>query len=193
MADNEKKGAYGGAYWDDLRSSATAINPPGAAADPDVDTSTGLLLFDAGSTELVFVAVQMPHGWIEGSTLVPHVHWMKTTAEAGDVSWRMRYRYANAGDVFSAWSSPVTVSSVVPGTPDNDTAEKHLISTFGDLSIPTGRLSMMMIFEIARIGGAAEDTYGADATLLEFDVHYQRNQPGSSQQFVKYQDARQYT
>ena len=58
--DNEMKGALGGAYWDDLRAPVTAINPPGAESDPDLDASTGLLLFDAGGTELVFLMMQMP-------------------------------------------------------------------------------------------------------------------------------------
>lgn len=191
MADNDKKGTYPGGYWDDLRSAATAINPPGAASDPDVDPATGLLLFDAGATELVYVAVQLPHGWVEGTTLRPHVHWVKTTSAAGAVAWRMRYRYANVGAVLSDWSTAVTETA--PAVSDGDTANKHAITTFGDIDIPDGRLSMMLIFEIARVGGDVADTYGADAALLEFDVHYKKNAPGSVQEFVKYNDALQYS
>lgn len=188
--DHDKKGAYPGGFWDDLRSPATAINPPGQAADPDVDANSGLLLFDAGGTELVYVINQMPHGWIEGTTLKPHVHWMKTTSAAGNVLWRMRYRWANVRGILTDWSDPVSEATVA--TADNDTANEHMITSFGDIDIPEGRLSMMMIFEIARIGGDALDTYAADAALLEFDVHYKKNAPGSVQEFIKYNDERQY-
>jgi hypothetical protein len=170
-------------FWDDLRSPATAINPPGAEADPDVSTTTGLLLFDKDATELCFIAIQMPHSWAEGSVIVPHVHWQKTTSAAGTVAWRLRYRYANVGEDMSAWSSPITVT--VPAVSDADTAERHAISSVGELQFDRGKISMMWLFELARVGSG--DTYAADAELLEFDVHYQvTQQPGSGPQWRKY-------
>lgn len=169
-------------FWDDLKAPATAINPPGAEADPDVSTATGLLLFDADATELCFIAMQMPHGWVQGSVIVPHVHWHKTTSAAGTVAWRLRYRYANPGAVLSAWSDPITATDTFIS--DDDTAEKHAISTFGDVQYTDGKISMMWVFELARVGSG--DTYAADAELLEFDVHYQISQPGSGQQWRKY-------
>lgn len=170
-------------FWEDLRAPATAINPPGADADPDVSTSTGLLLFDKDATELCFIAMQMPHSWVEGSVIVPHVHWHKTTSAAGTVAWRLRYRYANPRGTLSAWSAPITATPT-PVT-DDDTAEKHAISTFSSLQYTEGKISMMWLFELARVG--ADDTYGADAELLEFDIHFQvTQQPGSGPQWSKY-------
>lgn len=169
-------------FWDDLKAPATAINPPGAEADPDVSAENGLLLFDADATEICFIAMQMPHGWVQGSVIVPHVHWYKTTSAAGTVAWQLRYRYANPRAVLSAWSDPIlaTVTEVA----DGDTAEQHAIASFGDVQYTDGVISMMWIFELSRIG--ASDTYAADAALLEFDVHYQISQPGSCQQWRKY-------
>lgn len=186
--DYEWRGRYAHAYWTDLKAPATAINPPGAASDPDVEATTGLLLFDSGGTELIYTALQMPHEWVEGSFIVPHVHWTKTSSAAGNVVWQLRYRYANAGEVFTGWSAALQQSSVVAGTPDNNTDWEHLISSFGSVEIPTGLISMMLIVEIARIGGDAADTYAADARLLEFDIHYQLNAPGSVEQFEKYSE-----
>ena len=68
-----------GPRWDDLKFPATAINPPGQASDPDVEATSGLLLFAAAGTELVYALAQMPHHWEEGSDIKPHVHWTKTT------------------------------------------------------------------------------------------------------------------
>jgi hypothetical protein len=147
-----------------------------------VSATDGLLLFDADATELCFVAMQMPHGWVEGSAIVPHVHWHKTTNAAGTVAWRLRYRYANPGNVLTAWSDPITVTT--PDVSDADLAERHAITSFGNVQYADGKISMMWVFELARVGSG--DTYAADAALLEFDVHYQKSQPGSGPQWRKY-------
>lgn len=172
--------------WDDLRFPATAINPPGAASDPGVEATTGCLLFDAASTELIYAMAQMPHHWKEGSTISPHVHWTKTTSADGDVAWRIRYRIIGIGDVGPAdWTDGGTVYTTVTGTPDNDTAWEHLLTEFTDIELTGQTLSSCILFEVARIGGATEDTYGADARLLEFDVHYQVDSLGSEQEYIK--------
>jgi len=35
------------------------------------------------------------------------------------------------------------------------------------------------------LGGNAADTYGADARLIEFGIHYQQDSAGSLHQFIK--------
>lgn len=174
-----------GVYWDDMRNPASAINPPGLASDPDFDTTNGLYLFDSSATELLFISAQMPHGWKSGSGIVPHVHWQKTTSASGNVFWQLDYKKAPINEVMDASFTTLTTSSVVGGTPDTDTADKHLISSFGLLDMSDMDISDMLIFKLARIGGNAADTYGADARLLEFDIHYRINQPGSIAEFEK--------
>ena len=182
----ETFGATRDGVWDDLRSPATAINPPGAASDPDVEATTGLLLFRAGGTELIYVFQQMPHSWKEGSPIVPHVHWQKTTSAVGNVLWRMRYKMAPLAEVMDAnWSVAVDVTTTVPGIPDTDTADYHMISSFGELDMTGKQISDCILYEISRIGGDVSDTYGADARLLEFDAHYQIDAAGSIHQFIK--------
>jgi len=171
--------------WDDLRFPASAANPPGLTSDPDYDTTNGGWLFDASSVELLFFQVQMPHGWKEGSTIHPHVHWQKTTSAGGDVYWQIEYKHAPIGEVMDVAFTTLTVSSTVPGTPDNDTAGEHLISTFGDLDMSGKTLSDMLLVKLSRNAGGGADTYGADARLLEFDIHYEINSHGSGREFIK--------
>jgi len=176
--------------WDDLKFPATAINPPGQATDPDVEADTGLLLFAAAGTELIFTLAQMPHAWSEGSDISPHVHWTKTTSAAGDVAWKLRYQILPIGQVGSGTGvDGGTVTSPVSGTPDNDTAWEHLITSFDGIQMSDASsvygLSTCILFELTRVGGDAADTYGADARLLEFDVHYQIDSLGSESEFVK--------
>jgi len=184
MADYEVKGAFGGAFWIDLLGPAIGINPPGAESDPDRDPATGWWLFDATATELLYQSYQLPHGFVEGSTLSwePHVHWHKSTSAAGTVAWRLRYRYANPGQVWTAWSDPITVTT--PSISDGNTAEKHALTTFGAITIPYARISCCIACEIARVGSG--DTYDADAVLTDADAHVWVNAPGSVQMYTKY-------
>jgi len=167
-------------HWDDLRFPVTAINPPGAASDPDIDTTDGTLLFDASGTEIVFVQAQMPHAWQQNSVLAPHVHWCKTSSAAGTVSWQLAYKVAAVGDTFGAWSSADEAVLVVS---DSDTEDKHALSSFTDIQLAVDGVSAMLLIKLSRVGGS--DTYGADAKLLEFDIHYRIDSRGSDTEFVK--------
>lgn len=169
--------------WDDLRAPASGINPAGTASPPDEDTTNGGLLFGSVSDEIVAIQIQFPHGWAEGTVIVPHVHWMKTTSASGTVCWKMEYKWAPIGEVMDAAFTSLSVTSTVDGTPDTDTANKHLISSFGEVSTTGKQISDMMLIRLSR--DVSEDTYGADARLLEFDIHYQINAFGSEHQWER--------
>lgn len=172
-------------YWDDLKSPATAINPPGQASDSDWDTTIAGWLFAASGTEILAIIEQFPHAWKEGSTFRPHVHWQKTTSASGDVMWELKYRWAPIGEVMDGSWTTLTESDPVAGTTDNDTEDEHLITSFGDVTASGKGISDMLIMHLSRLGSDAADTYGADARLLEFDIHYQRDDPGSIQEYSK--------
>jgi hypothetical protein len=168
--------------WEDFRYPATAINPPGAASDPDREATTGLLLFDASGTELIYVLAQMPHAWVEGSSIRPHVHWEKTTDAAGTVAWKLEYQKSKIGELRdAAYTSLGEVTTVVAGTPDTNKATKHLITSLGTIDMSDCVASDCLLFKLSRVG--ASDTYGADVRLLEFDVHGELDSLGSENVF----------
>lgn len=172
--------------WDDLRFPAQGINPPGAVSDPDIETTTGMPLFNASSTEVLAGIAQMPHSWREGTAITPHVHWQKTTSAAGNVLWRLQYEVvANGGIAAMDYGSQLDAVTPVAGTPDLNTANQVLISSFGDIEMTGSLISCLVLWKLARVGGNAADTYGADARLLEFDFHYQVDSFGSEGKFVK--------
>jgi hypothetical protein len=177
-------------HWEDLRFPAQGINPPGAVSDPDVELTTGMLLFAPNATEVVMGVAQMPHAWKEGSVIVPHVHWQKTTSAPGDVLWRFNYdTIVNPGEVSPlTYLTEIDALTPVAGTPDDNTAGRNLISSFGEVEMTDKRISTCILWRLARIGGNAADTYGADARLVEFDIHYQTDQDGSELEFVKHSD-----
>lgn len=175
--------------WDDLRfpSQGIRITGPGGAWPPDTDTTTALLLFDGGRTEMIGGVAQLPHSWKEESALRPHVHWSKTTSATGDVRWVIDYEVWNNGDTSLLTYVNQSVSlTPVAGTPDNDTANELLISSFDEIDMTGMRASSLVFWRISREGGDVTDTYnGADARLIEFDIHYEIDSFGSAMEFVK--------
>jgi hypothetical protein len=163
--------------WQALRFPATGINPPGAARTPDRDTTYGWLTFSASAVNTVAVVVQLPHGLWQSKTqptvISPHIHWMKSTSAPGNAVWRLQYRWVKIGQVMDAdWTTPA-VATVATGTPDTNTANKHLISSFGGISTPHSSIrdADMLVMTLSRLGNDKADTYGAEAILLEFDIH----------------------
>lgn len=176
-------GPMGGAQWEDIRFPATTVNPPGTASDPGVDTTYGWLLFDASSTEVIFLIAQLPHGWEEGTTLKPHVHWCKTTSATGNVVWQLDYRWSPIGETMDgSWT---TLSDYTPDVSDSDTAYHHALTGLGDISGTGKQISDCLIMKLSRIGGDGNDTYGADAAMIEFDIHIQLDSFGSTALYDK--------
>ena len=180
LVDAEKEQGY----WDDLKFPASAVNPPGLVSDPDYDTTYGGWLFAATGTELLFLQGQLPHRWVVNSALHPHVHWQKTTSASGDVVWELQYRWARIGYAMDTSWTTLESSSPVAGTPDTDTANQHLITGLGEIEASGKGISDMLIMKLSRLGSDADDTYGADCRLLEFDIHVYQNH-GSELEFSK--------
>lgn len=172
-------------YWEDLRFPATAMNPSGAPGAMSADADNGWLTAGATGTSVAYAIVQLPHAWLEGSSLYPHVHWCKTTSASGAVVWEMAYRWAPIGATMDAAFTAVTASAVAAGTPDTNTANRHLLTSFGELTAVGRRISDMLIVRISRLGSDGADTYGAAAALLEFDIHYRSDRLGSRTELVK--------
>ena len=83
----------------------------------------------------------------------------------------------------ASWTT-LESSTVVGGTPDNDTADQHLITSLGEISGSGKGISDMLIMKLSRLGSDAADTYGADCRLLEYDIHVYMNH-GSELEFSK--------
>jgi len=171
---------YPDTLWDDLRFPSNAVNPPGLVSDPDVDTNDGTYLFDAASTELLFFMAQMPHAWKEGSAIHPHVHWEPMSTNGGNVLWRFSYQVANIGGVFSGAWTDLDVLDAGAGV-----LLTHQLAAWASVSMSGLTLSAMIKMKVSRIGGDGTDTFTADAKLLEFDLHYEIDAPGSREELIK--------
>ena len=163
--------------WNDLRFPLAQVTL--GASKPTWDSTNGTYDFMPG--EAAFFQVQMSHAWVEGSVIRPHCHWMKTDTQVGDVNWQLEYRLSAIGSVWTAFST-LNTETPVPGTPDTNTADKHLISSWGDIDMSGYEISDMLICKVSRVAATGTE-YGSPtqaARLIEVDIHVQSDYPGGS-------------
>lgn len=184
---------FNNSYWDDLRVPVSSTNL-GGSKDPGfakfLDNGSGsqgvfTYWFDATQEEEVYFSCQLPHNYIPGSYLRPHVHWVpKSNGSAGQtVSWGLEYTWSNAVAVFPN-TTIIYGSTSMPS--ETLVANKHYITSLGQIDGTSKSYSSMLICRLFRdaTGSGGTDSYTADAGLLEIDFHYNLNGFGTSEEFT---------
>ena len=176
--------------WTDLRVPLTAVKVgpagiPGFAQWRDNGAgSTGVFAyhFDKSTVEQVYFDAQLPHSYKEGSELQPHLHYVLPSAPAAGETLRfgLEYTYSNVNGVFPE----TTIIYATETFTGDETANTQYIAGFDpDISDAGMKISAMLSCRLFRDAG--NDTYDADAIVLEVDFHYQVDALGSTQVFVK--------
>jgi hypothetical protein len=171
-------------HWDDLRTPVNLVSVPSEKAPTWTDFKGSQVLAFAnqaveGNEEKVYFALQMPHDYAEGTDIVPHVHWTPADAVGGNVRWLLTYSWANDNTQFPAESTIYTVGAA------GVTIDQHLKTRFETVSGAGKKISSMLLCKLQRNSSNVLDTYGNAAYLLEFDIHYQKDDIGSKTELVK--------
>jgi hypothetical protein len=167
--------------WDDLRFPVNAVTKNFGTTKPDDVTLFGgfiVLGFDANASEGVTFTAQLPHAWLQGSDIEAHVHWTPTDDTAGGVRWQMDYSWANI-------SSPFPALATVGVTSNAASDNVHLYADMGDMAGAGKTVSSMILCKLVRNVTHSEDTYSADAGLMEVDFHYRIDGFGSEEEDSK--------
>lgn len=135
----------------------------------------------ASTTEEVHGAVEIPHSYKEGSVLLPHVHWAPSDGNAGDVKWQLEYTIVNAENG-TGFPAPTTIGNAHPS---DSVAWKHHIDPLPEIDGTGLKIGAVLAFRLFRDPTDVEDTYGSDAILLSFGIHFQQDTFGSEQVFIK--------
>jgi len=163
--------------FNDINMSGQALGP--GATPPAVVNIAGstirayAFIGTGGTQDELHGSCEILHDYLEGSDIVPHVHWSPTTAGAGDVKWQLSYIWINRGGTAGA----STVISVV--TAAGGTAWVGHISSFPAISGAGMEIGSRFMYRIFRDPADAADTYGADAVLYDIGIHYQADTVGS--------------
>jgi len=123
--------------------------------------------------ELFFTA-QLPHSWVEGSEIEPHVHYVRPVNDTGTVVWGLEYTWENMNDVFANTTTIFTYDSQL------SKRDKQIYQSFGLIEGTGKKVSSMLVCRIFRDAANPKDTYNHDVGLLEVDFHIKSNSLGSS-------------
>lgn len=165
--------------WNDLRCPMSAgranTSPPTMATFRD-----GLITwsYSASQVNQLYFEAQLPHGWVNGSEIRPHIHWSPgNSTNTGNVKWQLEYSWSNAvnapDNVFEA-STTLTAVQAASGTPYT-----HQIAQFPGIDGTGMRDSSVLLCRIARVGDDVADTFTGAAYGISFDLHYQIASSGS--------------
>jgi hypothetical protein len=185
---------YPNAYWDDLRvpltSTRAAANAPDFTQFKDNGAgSTGVFvdLFDKAADEQLFFSLQLPHSWMEGSDICPHVHWLPVAnGGAGtDVSWGLEYTWANVDAVYG--NTTIIYADTNRGGVDPLVANTQYVTEFADISGSGKKIGSMLAGRIFRdaAGNGGTDDYDDDAGLIQLDFHALLDSRGSRAEWSK--------
>lgn len=174
---------FGRVLWNDINMPASALRLGASAPDAIGILGSGgieALGFDGNATtESVNGAAEILHGYLEGSDIEFHVHWMPTTANAGNVKWQLEYSWQNVNGTFS---NP-TIIDVVDAA--SGTVWGHHLSPFAAIDGTDKIVNSAVVFRLFRDPSDGQDTYGDDAALIQVGIHYQIDVYGSRSQTVK--------
>lgn len=179
--------------WNDTMVAPLSVRVGGTAPSLDAgfggDAALYYYAFDgASSTDYVFFAVQIPHDYIEGTTLYPHVHFAPTTTATGGVRFVLTYQWQSIAGVFGS-SADIAMCYDITA----DSQWKHILAgnttkAGGTRSTIAGTgkgISSILVCKLARVYNDSDDTYAADVAFLGFDIHYETDGLGSRQETSK--------
>ena len=122
----------------------------------------------------MFFTGQLPHTWVQGTDIEPHVHYVRPVNDTGTVVWGLEYTWQNMQGVFGE------TKTVYSYNPVESLANKHIYQSFGLISGKGKEVSSMLVCRIFRDAANPLDTYNHDVGLLEVDFHIKNNSIGSS-------------
>lgn len=174
--------------WDDVVVPAFAAGSGQSAPSPGAFGPSGALqalMFQPSTiVDQLYFTCQLPHRWLEGSPLHPHIHWSRTanpgSASATNVVWGIEYSFATIEGTFLA---PTTLR-ITNGVASANWV--HQLSEFEPaITHTTNKVSSVLVGRIFRDATNTSDTYDQNAALLSFDIHIIQNSLGSTEELVK--------
>jgi hypothetical protein len=164
--------------WDDQNFDGLTLGSAASAPEIVSILDSGNLVgygFDGNVIlEQLYGGSELSHGYKVGSNVYPHVHWMPTTNQQGDVTWFLEYTWTNDEEIISG---PTTINVTASTSGE---AWRSFDVSFPAIDGSSIGLENHFIFRLYRDPTVDTDTYGADAVLLSFGIHYEADTLGSS-------------
>lgn len=173
--------------WQDVPVSITTSNALGANAPTltrlvrdSGGTSTGVyaFLFPNNVSKEVFFTIQLPHGYVNGTDIVPHIHWSaENHTSTGTVRWGLEYAISTPAAVIPT-TTTILLDIPVDTTVSGADRGKQLMSNFAAITgtgMVDSSLIMCRLYRDVTVGS----NLGVGAFALSFDFHIQLENYGS--------------
>lgn len=152
----------------------TASFTEGLISETIISHGVFAYFFEKDINEELFFSAQLPHTWVEGTEIEPHVHYVRPTNDTGTVVWGLEYTWCNMGEEFPETKIIYAIDN------KKEVAEKQVYTSFGNLNGEGKKISSMLMCRIFRDAENPLDTYNDNVGLLEVDFHILNNSLGSS-------------
>jgi opacity protein-like surface antigen len=181
-ADHQADQLWTNTFWNDLRVSQSF--KLGGGNDPNlVQFLSGGYFYCFDTNDELGFNTQLPHEWKIGTDLEFHVHWTphsRGVAENGNtVTWAADVSIIGIDGTFP----------VVSNYSDTDTCDgvdnKHLLIDIGTVPGSALTLSSVITGRVYKSGGTWSGTGNNGPMLLELDLHYEIDRPGSRWEYTK--------
>ena len=163
--------------WDDLKIPPTSTKR-GSNDLPHYDyTNLGLLFPENDASEKVYFTLIFPHGYIIGTDIFPHVHFIQDVSNLP--TFKMDYRWYDQGESPPAFTTISTNGSTVFSYSSGSIAQVLEFPSINGGTISEVASIMDVIFyrDDANVAG--------DVLFKEFDIHIELNSIGSFQEYSK--------
>lgn len=124
---------------------------------------------------IIYMPVQMPHRWKEGSTVYPHIHYHHVTAQ-GTPTFKVKYKWVNTGSLTGDWKW--LTMETTSGTTNNTHQMCYSTSGISGSGKTISSILLCMIYLTAQTGTGGIDAY-------QFDIHHEINSLGSNTETSK--------
>lgn len=180
--------------WDDLRFPFVGRNLDSSSGRIDYNYFNCAIGYQSTARypdEPVCILVQMPHSWIEGSNIRPHIHWPQQSAN--EPNWVLAYKKVPKENALTLESNFNNYTKVKKESNAFTYASGtiHQITSFPEIDMDGLGLSDCIQLVVFRDSNnatnlfAGSDPSGLTEYIWEFDIHFQHDGIGSKNEFSK--------
>lgn len=181
-ADGTLKFAGTATVWNDAFVDGMSLH--GGSTDPPIFAAIGATTifgnrFDDAATMSAHGSIEIPHDYLEGSSLYFHLHFLPTTTFVGNIRWGVEWMIANVNGDFTAVATSY-VAATTAGV-----ALRHQIADLVTISGTNRKISDVLHFRVFRDGTNGADTFTGNVFLSRIAVHYECDMVGSRSMATK--------
>ena len=180
--------------WDDEKFPLTAARLDISRGYIDQDYFNGGVKFQTGArypNDPASMVGQMPHSWLQGSEIRPHIHWFQN--QNARPNWLLAIKIKNNGteDIDETNYSNYTFRTFTEDVYTYTSGGLRQITTAPSIDMTGIHISapihVVLFRDNTNASGlfAGSDPYSGKALLYQFDFHYQKDSFGSWEEWNK--------